>query len=137
AVDVLVMGALAATIALLTGALLHPALRGLESSRALALHLGLVGGALCGWYLWQGAAELYAEGRVAGSLAMAAMPLGFGGVVYFNARYWLRGVEVGVEYRLPGWALGLGSGLVLVTVGAVAHGTRHTGGEGALEDDPS
>jgi hypothetical protein len=106
-------------------------------SRLLALQAALAGGLLCGWYLWEGALVLYGEGRGAGAFVMAVMPVAFAAVVYFNAAYWFRKVEIGREYRLGWLPIAGGVGLLVAGIAAVGHAARDTGGRGALEGDAS
>jgi arylsulfatase A-like enzyme len=104
-------------------------------SRRLASHVGLAGLLLTGFYLWQGSLALLSEGRAIAAVAMAVMPIGFGGVVFYNAAYWFRKVELGTTYRF-GWALVslTFSAAMIVLVGAVFQ-ARDTGGGWALEGD--
>lgn len=134
-VSVLVMGGVSGLIGLGTGAV-HLALRSLAAPRAIAWHLGAVGLFLVGWYLWQIAWGLYADGRMVAAVVIAVMPPGFGGVVYFNAGYWLRKVEIGKTYPVPWNAVAFLASAVLVLGGAGVYQARYTGG-GALEGDPS
>ena len=103
----------------------------------LAWQAGLTAFALTGYYLWQGAFWTWTEGQQPiGGMAMAAMPIGFAGVAYFNARYWFRRVARSMVVTMSGWlpVAVLGSG-ILVIVAAIAAGSRNTGGDFALEGD--
>jgi len=104
-------------------------------SRLLALQTAVGGGMLCAWYLWAAALVLRSDGRIAGALIMAVMPVAFSAVVYYNAAYWFRKVELGREFRV-GWTPIAAGVALLVAVGAAAgHAARDTGGRGALEGD--
>jgi hypothetical protein len=131
----LAMGVVAALFGLLTS----PApflLRNTRPSTGAAIHLALAGLLLCGFYLWQGAWTVYTDGRGAvGALAMAAMPLGFAGVIYFNARFFLRRMEIEKPLPIP-WLPVAGAGaLVLVGLSATFYSLRDTGGAFSLPDD--
>jgi arylsulfatase A-like enzyme len=104
-------------------------------SRRLASHLGLAGLLLTGFYLWQGALTLVSDGRQVAAGAMAVLPLGFSGVIFYNATYWFRKVELGGEYRV-GWSVIslVFSGVMVALVGAIFQ-NRDTGGQWALEGD--
>jgi len=106
-------------------------------SRLLALQTALAGGLLCGWYLWGATLVLHGEGRNAGALVMAVMPVAFAAVVYFNAAYWFRKVELGRKYRVGWLPVSAGVGLLVAAGAAAGHTARDTGGRGALEGDPS
>ena len=112
--------------------------RGQPVSATLSRHLA--GGVflLTGFYLWQMAWRLLADGASLGAWgALAAMPMGFAGVAFFNARYWLRKVELGRRPAL-GWIPVSAIGSVLVVGGAaVSWAVRDPGGGYALEGDPN
>jgi len=128
------MGAMGFGLGLLTAPvpfLLHRA----RPSTATAAHLAAIGTLLCGWYLWQGAWQVYTEERAIGALAMAAMPLGFTGVVYFNSRFFLRRMEIGRPLSLPWLPTAIAGSLALVLLSAGFFAARDTGGPYALADD--
>ena len=103
--------------------------------KSIALHLGVIGGMLCAWYLWQGAYTLYGQEQPIGAAAMAAMPVGFVGVIYFNARFWVRRVEMDRAPALGWLPFSFGSALVLALGAALVYPQRDTGGSYALEGD--
>jgi arylsulfatase A-like enzyme len=128
------MGALGAACAAAGGVftLMH------EGPAGMARQLGVAGGLLCGYYLWQAGYVLYGEERALGALAMSFMPFGFMGVVFYNAKYWLRREERVGAPKL-GWlaAVSLFS-LAVVLVAGVGYQFRSTGGgDWALEGDKS
>ena len=99
-VATLVMG-VAVGIAGVASGVVHLVTRTMEASRAVAAQMGGTIFLLTGWYLWQSAIKLYLDRQqLLPALALALMPIGFAGVTYFNARYWLRRVEIGAQYRL-------------------------------------
>lgn len=133
-VALLAMGAVGFLIGLL-GAPLHLLFAKARASTALAFHLTLSGFLLCGYYLWQAAWTIHLDDRTPAALAMAAMPLGFTGVVYFNARFMLRRLEIGKPLGLPWLPSAFGAGLALVLLSGAFQVFRDTGGPHALEDD--
>lgn len=130
----LLMGMVAGLIGLLTGPL-HVVLARARPSTALALHLTLIAFLLCGYYLWQAAYGIYTDERAPAAAAMAAMPIGFTGVVYFNARFFLRRFEIGKPMGVPWLPAAFGGAVALIGLSAVFQGFRDTGGPHALEDD--
>ncbi len=111
-------------------------LRNTRPSTGLAIHLAAAGLLLCGFYLWQGAWTVYTDGRgVVGAAAMAAMPLGFSGVIFFNARFFLRRMEIEKPLPIPWLPVAAVGALVLVALSATFFGLRDTGGEFSLPDD--
>ncbi|MEM6930699.1 MAG: hypothetical protein AAF602_27445, partial [Myxococcota bacterium] len=91
--------------------------------------------ALTGWYLWFEAGARIARGDpIVGALALAAMPIGFAGLGYYNARFWFRSVE---RTHRP-WGLPVGAAvgsLALVVAATVGFATRDVGGSQAFDDD--
>lgn len=107
-------------------------------STTLALQMAVATMGLVGFYLWQRAFVLASEGAPAGGwIALSAMPVGFAGVAYFNARFWLRKVEL--DRPAPvGWVpVAVGTSLVLALGAAVTWPLRDVGGAMALEGDPN
>ena len=135
-VDALVMGGVAVAAASLSG-LLHPALMDRRPSRAIAWQLGAAAGALAAAYLWPLALARLELDEPVGAAAMLVLPLGFLGVTYFNARYWLARVELGRDVAV-GWLPAAGGLSAVVVAGcALAWGLRAPGGGFALEGDAS
>lgn len=133
---VLVMAAYGVLVGLLTG-LCQLLLGGRRAPQAISIHLGLVAVVLCGTYLLPAAQTLLAEGRSFGAALMASMPLALFFVVYFNAHYFLRRHDLGVEYRVGFLPAAFATGLALAA-GAVGLSTiRYTGGAGSLAGDPN
>jgi len=132
---VLSMTALSALFGALSGWPVHVGWSDKPSYKSISLHLGVVGGMLCAWFLWQGASTLYGQGQPIGAAAMAAMPIGFVGVIYFNARFWVRRVELDQAPRIGFLPLAGGAAAVLVVGASVVYPLRDTGGSYALEDD--
>jgi len=93
---------------------------------------------LTGFYLWQMAYRLVVEGApVAAWAALAAMPLGFAGVTFFNARFWLRKLELGRRPALGWLPTSAIASTVVVAGAAVSWALRDPGGAFALEGDPN
>jgi len=134
----LAMGLVGGLAGVLAGLVVLPDQRAERTtSQAVASQLGGAAFLVCGYYLWQIVPAMWNEEQPWGALAMAAMPVGFGGVVYYNARYWLRKTELGKAPRV-GWLAVSLSTAVLVALGAgVVHPLRDTGGRFALEGDRS
>lgn len=127
--EALVLGAVSVVLGALLAGLLVPVLAVLggtvsrwESGSAVALTLGLVGGALAAWHLWaMGFSLLDQPGRAPSAAAFFAMPLGVVGVVQVNAKYWVRKSQRKAQQGLPqgpgflAWAMGLGAAAVVVS----------------------
>ncbi len=129
------MSALALVFGLVSGWPVHVGWGDKPPYKSISLHIAVVGGMLCAWYLLQGAYTIYDQGQIIGAVAMAAMPLGFVGVIYFNARFWVRRVELGQAPKV-GWVpMALGFSVVLGLGASIAYPLRDTGGGYALEDD--
>jgi len=129
------MSLLAGIFGVVSGWPVHVGWSDKPSYKSISLHLAVVGGMLCAWFLWQGAYTLYIQGQPVGAAAMAAMPIGFVGVIYFNARFWVRRVELD-QAPAVGWLpLSFVAALVLVLGASVVYPLRDTGGSYALEDD--
>ena len=105
------------------------------SYKSISLHVGVVGGMLCAWYLFQGAYTIYTQGQPVGAVAMAAMPFGFVGVIYFNARFWVRRVELEQAPNVGWLPLSAGLALLFALGASIAYPMRATGGTFALEGD--
>jgi arylsulfatase A-like enzyme len=88
------------------------------ASHRQALGLGLVAFIMAAWYFWPMGLGLVQQGRLAGGLAGFAVPIGFFGTVLFNARHWLRKVEVGWEPRIGWLPISLLAALILAAVDA-------------------
>lgn len=136
--DLLVMGLLAGAFGLVVGMVVHLRQPD-EELDAPVLFAGQAAGCgllLTGYYLWQGAAWTWLEGQQPiGAAAMAAMPVGFAGVIYFNARFWFRRMAAGRAGR-TGWLIAACiASLVLCVGSAIAYVSRDTGGQFALEGD--
>jgi arylsulfatase A-like enzyme len=134
-VAVLVMG-FAGLVAGIVSGVVHVFTMAWDASRGVALQMSGTVLLLTGWYLLQSALKLYLERQqILPSVALALMPIGFAGVAYFNARYWLRRVEIGVQYRLSWVGIGAIVSAVLAVIASLGHQLRDTGGSGALSGD--
>ncbi|MBT3218879.1 MAG: sulfatase [Proteobacteria bacterium] len=133
-VTVLLMGTFAFAIGILAG-FVQVGVSTWLPTRAVALQLAVTGGLLCAYYLVQGAASLYVEGRTIAAAAMSAMSIGFGGVIYYNARYWLAREAAGKKTRLSWLSTSYIFSLAIIILVSVAFQFRDTGGAWALEDD--
>jgi arylsulfatase A-like enzyme len=132
---VLVMG-FAGLMAALPSGVVHFIGRNAPPSRTIAWQFALTGFLLISYYLWQLALGVWTEqGRLVAALAVAAMPIGFAGVIYYNALFWLKKVEIGVEYRVPFPVSALVVSAVVSLIAAVGYQARDTGGSGALDGD--
>ncbi len=100
------------------GLLLQLAGRGKDDYQLQALGMGLVGFGLAAWYFWPIALGLVRLQRWAGGAAGFLVPLGFLGTVYFNARHWLRKVDLGWRPRLGFTLLSLALALLLALLDA-------------------
>lgn len=90
---------------------------------------------LTGFFLWQGAWWTATDGaQPIGAAAMAAMPPGFAGVAFFNARFLVRRAQT-VPPAVPWIGVAGFGGWVLVGIAALLAGSRDTGGDYALEGD--
>ncbi|MCB9679912.1 MAG: sulfatase-like hydrolase/transferase [Alphaproteobacteria bacterium] len=130
------MAGIAAVAGLLVGPV-HTLRAEQPAYRTIALQVALVGALLTALYLVPWALQLVADGRATAAVAMAMMPVGTLGVLYFNARYWLARVETGKPVG-PGFLPVVAVGSAVAIVAAAALGSaRDTGGAFALGDDPS
>ncbi|MCB9777513.1 MAG: sulfatase-like hydrolase/transferase [Alphaproteobacteria bacterium] len=110
--------------------------RGPMQSRRHAIGLALTGVLLGLWYLVPAAQELLSQDRLPAAIGFLLAPIGIGGVVYFNAAYWLRREELGEDRRF-GWLLaGPLLGLLMAGGAAGALSTKSFGGAQALDTDP-
>ena len=137
AATVVSTGILGGVLGLVLGSFFHGAARGGYSADKLSVHLGAVGVALAGWYLWPETGRIIAEGRGPVAIVLAVMPLLCGTVVYFNARYWLRRLAAGRDIPV-GW-MPVVAALVTFMVAGISGvwSLRDSGGRGALEGDPN
>ncbi|RME27367.1 MAG: hypothetical protein D6798_04730 [Deltaproteobacteria bacterium] len=113
-------------------------LPGLSStSRRHALGMALTATALGAWFLVPAARVLLDQGRTLAAGGFLLSPVAIGGVVWFNAAYWLRREEVGEEHRVGwrGWSL-VGA-VALSALSAAILSNRSFGGAQALDDDPA
>jgi hypothetical protein len=107
-------------------------------STTLARHIAAGATLLVGYYLWHRAYALAGEGAPPASwLALSAMPLGFTGVAYFNARFWLRKVELDKPAPVGWLPISVGVAAILAVGAAASWPLRDPGGSQALEGDPN
>ncbi|NOY25841.1 MAG: sulfatase-like hydrolase/transferase [Oligoflexia bacterium] len=111
--------------------------RGKLASRRHALSMALTAALLAWWFLVPAARDLMDQDRLPAAVGFLLAPIGVGGVVWFNAGYWLRREAVGERRRLGWWAWSLLAALMLCVVGATTLSTRTFGGAQALDQDPS
>lgn len=134
---VLLGGLLGAVAALLPAALVSlPRFRGF-APRQNALGMALTGAILGWWYLLPAAAVKLDQGIVAAALAFAAMPIGVGGVVWYNARYWLLREDIGDERRLGWWFFAPLGGMGLGLIAAAWLASADQGSGRAILTDPA
>lgn len=114
------MGALGAIGGLVLGWPLLRMLRARPAPVAVAWIVALLGGLLTGFYVWQVSWVLWSESRSAAGLIIALLPIGLAGIIWYNARYWVRRLEVGRPVGL-GW-MALATALSLLLVGGSAAG---------------
>lgn len=126
-----VLAGLVATAVLLVP-VRHPILE-----RRHALGMAVSTFALGALHLWPLAWVKWSQGVGLPSLVFVLFPVGFCGVVYFNARYWLTREALG-ERRRPGFVLGslLLASLVGAAGGLIGGGGRY-GSARAVEGDAS
>ena len=136
ALGVVDLGAMA-LVGALFGAFVAPVHLVLRSEAATALAAQMAGCTLLltGYFLWQGGWWIATVGQQPiGGAAMAAMPIGFAGVAFFNARFLIRRAQ-----KAPptvGWLPAAAfAGILLVFVASLLAGSRNTGGGFALEGD--
>jgi len=98
--------------------------------------MAVAGFVLSGWWLWPAAMFKLGQGLPIPALALGVTPVGFGGVVYFNAHYWLRREELGEDRRFGWTAASALVGLLLGLGGGAWLGTSQQGSSQALESDP-
>lgn len=105
-------------------------------STTIARQVALCATLLVGFYLWQRAWTLAAEGAppVAWG-ALAAMPLGFTGVAYLNARFWLRKKELDRGTTVGFLPIAFGTGALLALGAAASWPLRAPAAAQALEGD--
>jgi hypothetical protein len=116
---------------------IHLGLQDRRPSRAIGWQLAVVSGALAGVYLWPESLIRLSLDEPVGAAAMAILPLGFLGVTYFNARYWLARVELERPIAV-GWLPVSGAAAALIVSGcAVGWSQRDPGGGFALDGDRS
>lgn len=113
-----------------------PPFRGFKP-RQNALAMAFTGAVLGLWYLLPAAALKLDQGIVAAALAIAAMPIGVGGVVWYNAKYWLIREDMGDVRRLGWWFFAPIFGLVLATAAAGWLASADQGNARALATDPA
>jgi hypothetical protein len=110
--------------------------RGEPDERTGAAVMAFVATGLCAWFLWGAGWTLLDQGRTIPAVFFSMLPVPFGFVVAFNARYWLRRSRRG-ESRLSWLPVAAAASLVLVILAVVVHWARDTSGNGALAGDPS
>ncbi|MEN0067492.1 MAG: sulfatase-like hydrolase/transferase [Myxococcota bacterium] len=140
-VDVLVMAGFALAVAGLVGAgwFARPSAQAADADPVIgwAWQAAITTLALTGWYLGFEAAERIGRGDpIPGALALAAMPIGFAGLAYYNARFWFRWVER--SHQPWGWPILAWVGSAgLVIASTIGFASRDTGGRAGFEDDLS
>lgn len=128
---------LAFVLAIPIGLLVQVATRRWLTSKRHAASMTLTAAALAWWFLIPAAQVLFEQQRLPAAIAFLLAPIGVGGVVWYNAGYWLRREEVGEERPL-GWAGGsLIAALLLVLVSAGLISTRSFGSGKAIATDPA
>ena len=136
---VAVMGGIGGVFGAVAGGPIQALHRAPQSvSATLSRHLAGAVFLLTGFYLWQMAFRLLADGASPGAWgALAAMPLGFAGVAFFNARFWLRKMELGRPSSLGWLPISAMASTVVVGGAAASWALRDPGGAFALEGDPN
>jgi hypothetical protein len=140
----LVNGALGAGAALVAGLVVHleppdpeAARRAAPLSTLVARQVAGAGLLLAGMYLWEAVARsASADASPAVVGAMAAAPFAWGGIVYFNARFWLRRAEAGTLAPVGFLPVAAAGGLAVVAIAAAVFAVRSPGG-GAPDRAPS
>ncbi len=136
-VCMLLGGLLGLVAALVPAALVElPRLRGFKP-RQNALGMAFTGAILGWWYLVPAALVKLDHGIPAAALALAAMPIGLGGVVWYNARYWLLREDLGLGRRVGWTAVAPLAGLLLCAIGAGWQAAADQGSARAIATDPA
>lgn len=134
--DVLVMAGFALVVGLVAGAIGF-ARRADDPVPIWSWQFAAVALALTGWYLgFEAAARIDRGDPIVGAVALAAMPIGFAGLAYYNARFWFRWVE---RRGSPwGWTLFAWAGSAgLVLMATIGYALRDGGGGQGFDDDRS
>lgn len=132
--DMLLLALFAAGIAAVVG-LVHPLLARRRTSTAVAIQLALGSMLLALLFFGRIADFMLAEGEPVAAAAALSMPLGIGGMVYVNARWWLRRVELQRARGQQALLLTGGFACAAIVLAAFGYAQRSTGGERALEGD--
>ena len=114
----------------------HLLARGRPPAQRYALAMALTAVGLGCWFLWPAAGTMHEQGRLPAAIAFALIPVGIGGVVGFNALYWLRREELGESRRFGWFGWSLVASLVVGVAAAGGLSQREVGGSNALETDP-
>lgn len=133
---VVTMGLVAVLLSLPAAVLVSVSQRDEPDERTGAAVMAFVATGLCAWFLWGAAWTLVEQGRTLPAVFFSMLPVPFGFVVAFNARYWLRRSRRG-ESRLSWLPVAAGAAAVLVVLATIVHVARDTSGSGALVGDPS
>ncbi len=110
--------------------------RRVGEARAMAWVMALATIGLGAFYLDPVALRWLRDGRAAAALALGLFPVGLGGVIYFNASYWLRREEVAGPPRVRWWMFSLAVAALLVGVGAGTLARPPGPSDRAVPDDP-
>jgi len=89
------------------------------------------------WYLVPAGIDKLEQGMLPAALAFWLMPVGVGGVTWFNAHYWARREEIGERRRLGWWFWSAAAGVSLALVSAVVVSQRELGQGQAIATDPA
>ncbi|MFT4977964.1 MAG: arylsulfatase A-like enzyme, partial [Myxococcota bacterium] len=129
-------GLLAAGFGLLTGLVAQLLTRRWLDYRRHALSVAGVALLMGLWYLIPAAQDLYEQQRPQAALAFALTPLGIGGVIWFNAVFWLRREYIDEPLRLGWWFWSAAGALMLSLCSAAWLSQRAVNRVTALDADP-
>lgn len=135
--SVLLGGLLGAGFGLLAGGVAELLPRLWLKPRRLAAGMAVTGALFGFWYLVPAGLDKLEQQMIPAALAFWLMPLGVGGVVYFNAHYWARREDVGEERRLGWWFWSAVAGLALALTSAGIVAARDFGSGRAIATDPA
>ena len=135
--SVLLNGLLGAAFGVVSGAMMELTPRKWLPPRRLALGVALTGVFFGLWYLVPAGLAKLEQEMIPAALAFWLMPVGVGGVIFFNAHYWARREDIGEERRL-GWLFWSAvASLGLSLLGGVIVSQREFGSGRAIATDPT
>lgn len=135
--SVLLGGLLGLAFGFIAGAVAEVLPRPWLKPRRLAAGMAVTGALFGLWYLVPAGMDKLEQQMIPAALAFWLMPLGVGGVVYFNAHYWARREDIGEERRLGWWFWSAVAGMALAVTSAAVVAARDFGSGRAIATDPA